>query len=770
MALALQGAFPPEKVVPLRPGPLAFGAPAELRPSIDFSGSETKGPGVLVRLEAPSEPSMELELRLQGVGGRQGVQDRGKRVFTIPAANSASTLPGAPAWSDAAGALFGSLFAPTADVTSTPAPTSQPTASPTPQAQAAATPVLTATTTAVTTTTTSTTSIVTTTSTTITSATSTSTTGTTATSTTTAVTTSTTTSLTTGTPTAPTTPTATPTAPPGTVTPGGNRYGAAIDLTYQPSADGLTVKETLVFRDRPRTNVLAYQLDARGLAVSPQPDGSLHLFDHAGRHVFTVLAPTFQDGRGQRGTASYTLVDNQLQVVLDQRLIATGVLPLEVDPTIQTILTSTDLLGTTLPLQPAPWQRTAVVAQDGTRASFAYDPSAGIKFWTSTDDYATTPTATIISGTGSTPGGSGFSVEIDSNTDTICLAVAGASGGSNVLYLYVLTYSSSTRTWTVPTSPVNVVTASSSLSWSGVSVVLERTADEAADDYVWVGADERSSSNTYTYKAWVATLSSSGTLGSFGTAPSGLALTSSATSYVHYGALVAITGGVAAVGRGLVGSSQRQAAQVYTRASNAWGSVAAVVGGNPAFGNGREFSLLAVADPLVDTYDTMVPLVAMSVANNDDGSQDPIRVYVLRADTTVWKELNGGPNASRLASAKTDSRPQLVWDGTSFYLFRLKNNGTSSSSTNWQINGQRGRLFNPPSGQTQNAELEGDNTWVVESSGNTNLRWLSLPRLLTAPLVPFYYVRKDVRSTTTDELTVQVKRLELLGERSAWRY
>src|SRR5690606_25016705 len=61
---------------------------------------------------------------------------------------------------------------------------------------------------------------------------------------------------------------------------------------------------------------------------------------------------------------------------------------------------------------------------------------------------------------------------------------------------------------------------------------------------------------------------------------------------------------------------------------------------------------------------------------------------------------------------------------------------------------------------------EGDETWIVESSGNTNLGWLSLPRLLTSPMIPFYYVRNK----SNDELVVQAKRLQILGERSSWRY
>ncbi|MCC7106255.1 MAG: RHS repeat-associated core domain-containing protein [Chloroflexi bacterium] len=715
---ALQNAFPPEKVVLQHPGGLAVGQKPPVRPEFDFSASAQKGPGVTVRVAAPADPVREVDLRLLGVGGRQGHQQGGKTTFDVPASGAVSQVINEPVVGGPVGSFFSALLA----APGTPAATPSATMAPTRQASV--------TTTSTTTTATST-------------STRTSTTATAVTTTATSATSTVTTTATTGTATASLTPTpsGTPAATPtlDTSAPGGNRYGAHLELTYEPTANGQGIKETLLLHDRPRTNVLSYQLNAPDFSAVAQQNGSYWLVAGDGRHVFTIEAPTFQDARGQKGAVSYRFTGQQLDVILDQHLVDTGALPLEVDPTITT--SAADLLSTA----PPPWQHQSVTATDGTQAFFYYD--GGIKFVTSTDNLASVSSATTVV---ASVGSQDFAAEVDQNTDKIYVVTTGTFSGSHVLRIYPLSYSSGSHTWTVGTA-VDVKSHATN-SWSGASVAIER----GATDYLWVGADEKSGS-TYTYKTWHASLSTVESSPTWSeTNPS---LTSSATAYVHYGALVALHNGVAVAGRGLAGASQRQVANLYVRGTG-WGSVAAIRGGSPAFNNGREFSLLAVYDPLsqADNVVAYRPMVAMVGTNNDDNSEDPITLNIVRYGETTWTTVTSTATSAANAAAKGDLVPQLAWDGTSYYLFRLKKNG----ATDWQINGQRGKLTG---GGTPTEELDPDRTWIVETT-DKDLNWLSVPRTLGTEIIPFFYIRDK----SPDELVVQAQRVDLLGYRKVWDY
>ena len=668
-------AHPPEKVVLLSPGAKQLEKLPDERLELDFDDASSRGPGLRTSRQRPGEPVVEIDLRLRGVPGVSGRKQGKSTVFEVPADTRGGVLP----------PLLAALLAQPAP----PSPTAPPTASSTPTPTSTATPRASGT----------------------------------------------------------ARPAVTATATPDTNgnandnTNGVSRsrpsdrntYQAHLELKYEPSDDGREVKETILLRERPSKNLLSFSFETPGLTSTLESDGSISLRDQADRLAFTIPAPTFQDARGKSGTARYSLSPGGLDVVLEPGLVATGALPLEVDPS---IISAPGLWEAA----PAPWQRQSVVATDGTQFFAFYDTtsgSTGVKFSTSTDNFASvsSPT-TIASGLGT----GGFSVEIDALTDTVYVGLTGSSGGNNVLRVYPLSYNGGSQTWTVG-SPVTVQSHATN-SWSGASLVIER----GATDYLWIGADERVGSS-YTYKTWQASLATVQGSPTWTSTTPGF---TSATSYVHYGGLVAISTGVAAVGRD--GSAHKGA--VYARGSG-WGSTATVATRH-AWNLGKEYSLLAVADPLAVGSATFVPLVAYAAYNPDSNKPQEIRLAVRRVGDTTWSGLPTGTGAENL-------RPQLTWDGTSFYLFRLQN----LTDTNWQVQAQRGKLVGVGAGgEDPTIELDPDRVWVVESSGNKDLTWLGLPRTLGTEIIPLLYIRDK----STDELVVDARRVDLLGERSAWEY
>ena len=207
-------------------------------------------------------------------------------------------------------------------------------------------------------------------------------------------------------------------------------------LVYEQAADDGSVKETIVLHERPVTNVLTYDFRLDGLTPELQADGSLALLDHTRRTVFTIPAPTFNDATGRAGAASYRLAPGQLDIVLDQMLVSTGVLPFEVDPTLVFAVTPglRAYMG-------APWQRQAIGARDGTQALFYHDPTSNsVKIASSKDNFVSLlQDAALFSG-----GGLGISVDIDPQTDTayiVCILEDAAH--TNYLRLHELPYNAS---------------------------------------------------------------------------------------------------------------------------------------------------------------------------------------------------------------------------------------------------------------------------------------------------------------------------------------
>jgi hypothetical protein len=514
------------------------------------------------------------------------------------------------------------------------------------------------------------------------------------------------------------------------------------------------MKETVVVYSKPATNVMEYSLELRGLQVSapaggpssaptpgPQLDGSLALNDHDGRTVFNIPWPTLRDARGSRGTASYRYTaptggraDGKLELVLDAAWLSTAAYPIEIDPG---IVTAAGLVENAA----APWQRQAVTAVDGTMAYGFYDTtsgSTGIKLATSTDNWTSVAnTTTIAAGLGA----GGFSLEIDQATDKILVALTGTVGSTNVLRIVPLSYNPTTKLWSPGTAMD--VQSSTTLQWSGASLVIER----GATDYVWVGADERDTANKYTYRSYYATLASvlAGTPTWTTLSPAFLAL----TTYAHFTGLVAITGGIAAVGRDV----GRQKGAVYTRSTNTWGALDTLSG--EAFPDAKEFALLAVADPLSPGTASLVPMAAVP-EDDGDTNRNAIALYVRRYGATTWTKVT----LPGVLSA--DAQPALSTPdgGASFYVWRLKKNST----TNWQINGHRGRLATDPAAPPS-VEIGPDRVWIIEPV-DKNLKALNVPRTLGTEVMPWFYI-KDLAA---DQLVVQTQRVDLLGDRNVWNY
>ncbi|MCC7107089.1 MAG: hypothetical protein IT307_18310, partial [Chloroflexi bacterium] len=471
-AAATAGTIPPERVVPLQAGGLSAAPDRDSTPrfGLSFSDEGHRGPGLTAGIAQPGEPLLEVEMRLKHVGAGFTPRQTGRsRTFDIPASGgpvpalqselflpAAATAATTPATSTSTTTTPIATTAPAAATatrpasTSTPTPTTgQPATTPSAPSSTVQTPLPTATSAAA------------------------------------------------GSPAAAATPaptnaTGTPTLPPTVGPTSGNRYAARMALQLEPAADERSIKETLVFQDRPATNTITWSFRLRGLTPLVQPDGSIRLLDARGQHVMTVPAPVLTDARGQRGTARYVLGPEQLDVVLDAAFVASAALPLTLDPTLDLV----DAAGL-WESAPASWQRQSVVARDGTQVFFYYDTttgSRGIKVRTSPDGFAsaTTLTSPVLvvaddQGGGSTwpIGASGFAVEIDQGADVenrtlfdrVYVAVTGKSGSqTNFLQIYTLSRDA-TAAYAVDATPITVASNSGGLSgptWSGATLAIER--------------------------------------------------------------------------------------------------------------------------------------------------------------------------------------------------------------------------------------------------------------------------------------------------------
>ncbi|MCC7106296.1 MAG: RHS repeat protein, partial [Chloroflexi bacterium] len=683
-------AFPAEQTVLQRPGPKAFSqatGPAERKPEFDFSEAEQKGPGVRARRELPGEPLTEIGIHLQGVGGRRARTQDGKRVFDVPSSRAAMD-PDAPLASQLLAQPLGTPSAQPTARTSASTPT-VPTATSVPTVTIAPNRGVT--------------------------------------------------STATSTPAATAPPstggTATPTSTADPATPGGNRYGAHLEVVLEPTADGRGMKETVRLNERPRTNLLEYDLDLHGLTPRARSDGGLDLLDHLENPAFLVPAPTLKDARGRSGAAAFRLVgDQKLEVVLDQGTLDTGALPLEVDPTV--IASDANLL----PNAPAPWQRQSVVANDGTQAFFYYDSNStapGIYLLTSSNNFASTsgPSSVLAS-----LGAGGFSVEIDRATNTIYLALTGSISSQNRLALYPLTYTSGTHSWTLGTR-IDLA-AHATNSWSGATVVIEEPKAPATTRYLWVGADKQAGTN-YSFEARYTDLSTLGGTPTWTNTNPGF----STGTVSRYGSLLAADGGVVAFARD--GTAQKS--DTFARdcsPSACWRGIHNI-STNMAARDGKEYSTVATPDFNEDGTAPLVPVIAFSPSTGGTNRQ-AIEYSVMRTGTSSW-------NSESTAAGSNDMYPQLTTDGTSFYLFRLKKN----SNSDWEIRGQRVKLA------VGSLDEDPDRTWLAEAvSGDRKIQWLTVPRALGSEILPFYYIRDK----TTDQLMYDVKRLDLFGDRSIWSY
>ncbi|MCC7107384.1 MAG: RHS repeat protein, partial [Chloroflexi bacterium] len=439
---------------------------------------------------------------------------------------------------------------------------------------------------------------------------------------------------------------------------------------------------------------------------------------------------------------------------------------------------------------PASWQRQSVVARDGTQVFFYYDTttgSRGIKVRTSPDGFASattlTPAVAVVAddqGGGSTwpIGQSGFAVEIDQGADVenrtlfdrIYVAVTGKSGSqTNFLQIYTLSRDA-TGAYAVDATPITVASNSGGLSgptWSGATLAIERESQVGTDgqgnpilkDYLWVGADEKGTNGKYTYKTWHRELLADGTLDPAGwTASTPTLVADEATP--HYAALVALTGGVAAVGT----TSGKFQSTTYPRGGS-WESLTQIRL-KPPFLN-KTYSVIAVTDPLSPDNERFVPLVVLLPVDEQENTKtDKPEYYARRYDpnqsqglhlAAAWERPHDQFDAIPPGSKESYS-PQLTWDGTSFYCFYLAKVTNSERS----INGKRGQL-----GDTAGTlVLEAERTWIKEPSPNKLLKWLGAPRALTSDIVPFFYLADK----STDSFFVQAKRVLMLGDRAQWQY
>ncbi|MCC7106508.1 MAG: hypothetical protein IT307_15325, partial [Chloroflexi bacterium] len=757
-AAATAGTIPAERVVPLQAGGLSAAPDRDSTPrfGLSFSDEGQQGPGLTAGIAQPGEPLLEVEMRLKHVGAGFTPRQTGRaRTFDIPAS-------GGPA-----PALQSALFLPTAatppatttttspTATTAPATATRPasTTTPTPATgQPATTPA--------------------------------------ATSSTVQTPLPTATSAATGTPAgaltpAPSNATGTPTLP-STVGPSsGNRYAARMALQLEPAADERSIKETLVFQDRPATNTITWAFRLRGLTPLVQPDGSIRLRDERGQHVMTVPAPVLTDARGQRGAARYVLGPEQLDVVLDAAFVASAALPLTLDPTLDLV----DAAGL-WENAPASWQRQSVVARDGTQVFCFYDTttgSRGIKVRTSPDGFAsattlTSPTLVVEDdqGGGSTwpIGASGFAVEIDQGADVdnrtlfdrVYVAVTGKSGSqTNVLRIHTLSRDAS-GTYAVDATPLTVASNSGGLSgptWSGATLAIERESQVGTDgqgnpilkDYLWVGADEKGTNGKYTYKTWQRELLTDGTLDPAGWTASTPTLVAD-ESTPHYAALVALTGGVA-----VVGTTQNHFMSTTYPRGGAWESLTQIRF-KPPFLN-KTYSVIAVTDPLSPDNERFVPLVVLLPVDEQENTKTDVpEYYARRYDpnqsqglhlATAWDRLKDDEGHD-IGGSKESYSPQLTWDGTSFYCFYLAKVTNNERS----ISGKRGQL-----GDTAGTlVLEAERTWIKEQSPNKLLKWLGVPRALTSDIVPFFYIADK----SVDSFFVQAKRVLMLGDRAQWQY
>lgn len=522
----------------------------------------------------------------------------------------------------------------------------------------------------------------------------------------------------------------------------GNAYGARMELVYEQAADGMSVKETILLHDRPATNVLTYDFRVDGLKVVPQPDGSLFLLDHADHHTFTIPAPTFRDAAGRSGAASYRLAPGQLDIVLEPALLAGGTLPFEVDPTLVLIPGSNQYQ-----YAGAPWQRRAFTARDGTQALLVYDQAAGssgIRIKSSANYFASLlQDQLLIAGFGS----AGFSAEIDSETDTVYVAVTYLGPQSEGrLGVYQLPYNPATKTWSVGTSSL-VMNDPSGL-MSGPSVAIGR--DPSNVGHIWVGVQRQSGvGGSYLFDIFHAPLSVFGGSGSWSGARPPFDQTIPSPS----GSVIATQQGVMAIARDTYGLSSSVLA--YGAGATWSAKVRFEPGGNfGPDGAGKLYAAVNIIDPAHPlTHWTLVAFAPMNYANP---TQSPMRLYY-RADTDVtgaWTVLEAG-------TAVTDTYPQLSWDGTSFYLFRR----AWLATYDWQLAGQRGTIG--LSGAL--AMTEADRVWVKDAAtADRNIDSFEVPRRIGAEAIPFFYVRRRIGGT--DDIAVQSERIDVLGDRPGWDY
>ncbi|HZO24771.1 MAG TPA: hypothetical protein VFH48_02120 [Chloroflexota bacterium] len=482
----------------------------------------------------------------------------------------------------------------------------------------------------------------------------------------------------------------------------GNAYGARMELVYEEAADGTSVKETIVLHDRPLTNVLTYDLRLDGLKADPQPDGSLNVLDYASQVRFKIPAPTFHDATGKAGAASYRLAAGQLDIVLDPALVSSGVLPFEIDPTLIFVQ------GTNLhTYASAPWQRQTFTARDGTEAFLYYDPTSGsngVRLKSSATHFASLQqNDLLISGLGA----SGFSADIDPQTDTAYVALT-FMGASSVSYtrVYALPYNPTTRTWSAGSSVDVFQDSGGPMSAPTVAI----TYDTSNVGRIWFGYDRlTSSSGTFTYQVSHLPLASFPGSGAWTHETAAIGQ----PTFPHYASTIATSRGILVVGRdvggvGPSGPSTGGMLSVERLHNGTWGTRVAfercLSGQACNFGpepdtddglRGKYYSWVNVPDP--SNPSSRTTLVAYAPRNYSTHAPTSVRIYYRVDGETEWRDLVLTDNVD-------DTYPQLSWDGTSFYAFRRVSSapttgrstgsvGTSRSSEHrWRRSGRPSRI------------------------------------------------------------------------------
>jgi RHS repeat-associated protein len=94
------------------------------------------------------------------------------------------------------------------------------------------------------------------------------------------------------------------------------------------------LKEDLVLSARPAGDRVIFTLEQRGLALTPDGQGSYVARDARGRKIFEIQAPTVHDATGRAGTATLSISGATATISLDSAFLTSATYPLTVDPTV----------------------------------------------------------------------------------------------------------------------------------------------------------------------------------------------------------------------------------------------------------------------------------------------------------------------------------------------------------------------------------------------------------------------------------------------------